>query len=131
MLVDRRMLYLDLYILWTGLSVSFWSSLLIPAITIQLTHTLHDESLSPADMTSKGLMAMTMFGFGEVFGSQFMGKVIDKVGAKKATFLNLFNIIVMVAITTINLRVLRYNVLSFIMCFVWGWQDGSLNIHIC
>ena len=34
MLVNRRMLYLDAYILWTGFSVSFWSSLLIPAMII-------------------------------------------------------------------------------------------------
>lgn len=60
-----------------------------------------------------------------------MGQVIDKVGAKKATFMNLANILAMIAITLYNLHDLEYGYLSFIMCFVWGWQDGSLNIHIC
>lgn len=42
MLVNPRMLYLDAYILWTGFSVSFWSSLLIPTMIIQLGGTTGD-----------------------------------------------------------------------------------------
>jgi len=36
----------------------------------------------------------------------------------------------MLAITIVNLNVQRYGYLSFLMCFVWGWLDGSLNIHV-
>jgi len=74
---------------------------------------------------------MSFFGLGEIFGSQVMGMVIDKVGANKATFMNLANILAMIAITIYNLHDLTYNYLSFFMCFVWGWLDGSLNIHVC
>jgi len=71
-----------------------------------------------------------LFGFGEIFGSQAMSLVIEKFGAKKASFMNLANILAMVTITLINLHVLKYNFLSFFMCFVWGWLDGSVNTHV-
>ena len=46
MVFDKRMLYLDLYILFTGVSISFWSSLLIPAMTFELDGTKGDAALS-------------------------------------------------------------------------------------
>jgi hypothetical protein len=36
----------------------------------------------------------------------------------------------MVAITLLNIHVLKYDVLSFLMTGMWGFLDGSLNTHV-
>ena len=80
--------------------------------------------------TSKALYAMSMFGVGEIVGSNIMGAVVDKFGPKMGTVMNNFNILAMVLVTLINFHVLKYDFLSFLLCFTWGWLDGSLNSHV-
>jgi len=55
-------------------------------MTIELKHTDGYKHLLNADVISKCLFAMSLFGVGEIAGSQVMGMVIDKFGAKKAGF---------------------------------------------
>jgi len=55
------------------LSISFWATLLLPALILELDATRKDEVLGSPAKTSKGLMALVFFGFGEIAGSQFMG----------------------------------------------------------
>ena len=85
MMLNKRMRYLDLQIIWTGLSISFWSSLLIPSLTLELSNTRGDKMLSNNDKTSKALFAMSCFGVGEILGSTVMGKNIDRFGPQKGT----------------------------------------------
>ena len=81
------------------------------------------------DKQSKALFAMVAFGFGEVFGGLAGGYIIDSCGSKVASLVNVLIVIVMISVTLVAIFVLEYNVISFIMCFMWGVQDGALNVH--
>lgn len=73
---------------------------------------------------------MIIFGFGEVIGGFFMGWFIDRFGAKKATLVNLGIIVLMTLATLLSITIERYNFFSFLMTFLWGIQDGVINIHL-
>jgi predicted MFS family arabinose efflux permease len=73
---------------------------------------------------------MVAFGFGEVFGGFFHGLLIDKIGSKKTVFINVLIIIIMTSLSLYSLYNKKFDWKSFLMCFVWGYQDGSLNIFL-
>jgi hypothetical protein len=56
---DHKMMYLNLQLLWTGMSISYWSAVLIPTVILQ------QDTGSENEKTSKALYAMISFGFGE------------------------------------------------------------------
>lgn len=73
MVINKRMLFMDMQILWTGFSISFWSSLLLPAVVLEVDHTKVIDHTDSAAKTSKGLMALVLFGVGEISGGLVMG----------------------------------------------------------
>jgi predicted MFS family arabinose efflux permease len=73
---------------------------------------------------------MVAFGFGEVIGGFLHGLLIDKIGSKKAVIVNLAIIVCVIGATIISLNSLQYNFYTFIMCFTWGYEDGSQNIFL-
>jgi sugar phosphate permease len=79
--------------------------------------------------TALALHGMIAFGFGEVMGGIVMGFVIDKFGSKVASIKNIILVIIMTVTTIISIEVDEYNYMTFIMCFIWGYLDGALNIH--
>jgi len=79
--------------------------------------------------TSWALFGMVAFGVGEVFGGFIMGITIDKFGSKTAGIQNVIIAIIMTAVTITCIQINEYNYMTFIMCFIWGYLDGSVNIH--
>lgn len=75
------------------------------------------------------LFTLIVFGFGEIFGAFFMGWFIDKFNSKRGALLNMAIITFMTLITLISVSIERFNWLSFVMSFLWGIQDGMINIH--
>ena len=58
-----------------------------------------------------------------------MGKLIDLFGSKKTTLVNVF-LVILVFVSTIN--AIHRNVFdwsSYLMCLLWGLQDGCVNTH--
>lgn len=60
------------------------------------------------------------FGIGEVLGAFLLGHIVDKHGSKRAVFANIFILIITYAYVIIFLLVNNYNLLAFIMAFLWG-----------
>ena len=73
---------------------------------------------------------MTAFGAGEVLGGFIHGLVIDKIGSKRAVIINVTFIILALSSTQISLYTLKYNWLTFVTTFLWGYQDGMNNIFL-
>jgi predicted MFS family arabinose efflux permease len=73
---------------------------------------------------------MVGFGFGEVFGGLLHGLLIDKIGSKKTIFVNLLILILAISATQYNISLTEFGVWSFVMCFFWGYEDGSCNIFL-
>ena len=76
------------------------------------------------------MLAMILFGVGEVLGCFFIGYFIDRIGNKKSVLINLVLILIMTGVTISFLYVMQYNALAFVMCFMWGFQDSAINTHL-
>jgi predicted MFS family arabinose efflux permease len=111
-------MYLNLQLTWTGCSIAFWSSILIPILVMQQDNFKDRDDVNKE---SKALFAMISFGFGEVIGGIIHGKVIDRWGSKNASIINVFICISMILMTLISLILNQYNWISFFMCFLWGY----------
>ena len=72
---------------------------------------------------------MVAFGLGEVIGGMSLGTVIDKIGSRNTSIVNILIILTMVTVTVLSVISQKYNTLTFFMCFLWGIQDSSINIH--
>jgi len=67
---------------------------------------------------------MMFFGAGSVVSGVVNGIVQDKIGPKKSALLTTGIIIVMTIITVFNVRATsEFGWLSYLMCFIWGFQD--------
>ena len=75
------------------------------------------------------MLAMVLFGVGEVLGCFFIGFFIDRYGSRVAAIVNVVIIVIMGGVTVGFILVFKYNALAFIMCFFWGFQDSAVNTH--
>lgn len=67
------------------------------------------------------MLAMTVFGVGEVFGCFFIGFIIDRFGSKIATIVIMGIIFVMTALTFAYIGYWEFGPLAYFMCFAWGF----------
>jgi predicted MFS family arabinose efflux permease len=124
LMIDKKMLHLTLYLLWSGCSIAYWQGIIPPILKLQLNSS-DDEGLSENELTSKALQGMILLGVGECLGSLGSGFIIDAIGSKKTCILNVVLIVLCAIVVTMSTNSLKYNSLSFIMCFLWGVQDAT------
>ena len=72
---------------------------------------------------------MVAFGIGEVVGAIIIGFIIDKIGSKKTSLVNILINLILINVTAASVYSEKYDWMTFFMCFLWGFQDSSLNIH--
>ena len=75
------------------------------------------------------MLAMILFGVGEILGCFVIGYIVDHFGSKKATILNMIILLIMGAITITFILIYKFGFLAFLMCFLWGFQDSAINTH--
>lgn len=76
------------------------------------------------------MLAMTALGVGEIIGAIAMGLIIDKIGPKYSSLVNLPLVVIQTGVVIAYIIIDRYSYFAFIMTFVWGLQDSSVNIHL-
>ena len=68
------------------------------------------------------MMAMVIFGFGEMIGCFFTGFIVDKKGSKFASIFDTLSIIVTVSVTLWFLGQREFKPLfAYMMTFMWGF----------
>jgi len=67
------------------------------------------------------MLAMVLFGIGEILGCFFIGYIVDKKGSKIAVLVNLCVMALMTTVTLIFIIVFKFNWIAFVMCFLWGF----------
>jgi len=77
----------------------------------------------------RSMTAMVVFGFGEVFGGLIIGQIIDSKGSKFVALLNVLIMILMISVTLLYIGLYEYSWLVFLMTFLWGFQDATVNTH--
>ncbi len=58
-----------------------------------------------------------------------MGKLIDLFGSKKTTLVNVTLVALVFASTIYAIQKNTFDWSSYLMCFLWGLQDGCVNTH--
>lgn len=107
---------------WTGVSIAFFSGNLVELMSLTIEG---DEQ----DKFKKSMAAMILFGVGEILGCFFIGLVVDKLGSKIASGCLIVIMIVMTLVTLVYCAVWEFGWMAFLMCFLWGFQDSSVNTH--
>ena len=75
------------------------------------------------------MMAMVIFGIGEVAGGIIIGQVIDRRGSKYVSMVNSGIVVLMTFVSLAFLGINEFNLLAFLMTFLWGLQDATVNTH--
>jgi MFS family permease len=91
---------------------------------------MDEEVMTDSEKFEKSMLAMMTLGIGEIIGGIVMGYLVDRIGTKKACFINVFNITFTIMITAIYINQNSYSGLAFFMTFLWGLQDGCISIHL-
>ena len=73
---------------------------------------------------------MAFLGLGEIFGGQCIGLVKDKVNKILALVLQIFLTVGAFAIVFYVNENDQYDLMAFVMAFVWGFMDSGLNAII-
>ncbi len=63
---------------------------------------------------------MVAFGIGEVVGAIIIGIIIDKIGSKKTSIVNILIILILINVTAVSVYSEKYDWMTFLMCFIWG-----------
>ena len=116
--ISKRMRTLMPELVWTGISIAFYSGVLVGMMSLQLSQ---QNNYSSSDQFYYSMLAMSAFGFGEVFGCFFIGWVIDKFGSKNGT-ISILAILILTAIMTLAyIGIWEFNMIAYSMCFLWGF----------
>jgi predicted MFS family arabinose efflux permease len=89
---------------WTGVSIAFYSGALIPMITNPFS-----ESTDSDLKLEKSMLAMIVFGVGEVCGCLFIGQMIDYYGSKMVSLINVAIIVLMTFVTLAFIGINQFN----------------------
>jgi predicted MFS family arabinose efflux permease len=73
---------------------------------------------------------MVTLGLGEIVGGLFIGQIVDKLGNKVASYVNILLIALCTLITVMFLYQNKFNMLVFAMTFMWGFSDSGVNTHL-
>jgi len=122
---NKRFLILAPQCFWTGVSIAYYSGNLVE----MMSNALEEEGYDDSYQFKWSMIAMVLFGIGEILGCFYIGFIVDRWGSKKAAFHNMVIIVIMGAITMGFISQYRFNSLAYLMCFMWGFQDSSVNTH--
>lgn len=67
------------------------------------------------------MMAMAALGLGEICGAIFMGIVVDKIGTKDCSLINVGLVLIQTASVFTYIIIGEYSILAFVMTFLWGF----------
>ena len=114
--------------LWTGISLSYYSGMLVLEISCAIDKISCGES-DPQGTNKKAMLAMVGLGVGEMLGGQLIGQIIDMKGSKIACVANVIIMTITALISVAFLIVNDYNALVFATTFIWGFQDSAISTH--
>ena len=120
---NRRMIRLLPEIFWTGISIAYWSGLVATIVARTVPEKPENEQIAAS------LYALSVLGVGEMLGSIFMGLVVDKISSKFGCLVNMINVVIVWAISFMQIQVNKDNALVYAFTFIWGFMDGAVKTH--
>ena len=114
--------------MFIGVSLAIYSGLLGPMLDAQIENDPLYKNKSSKEREGMILSGMAVMGIGDALGGPLMGFFIDKITSKYSNFITLVVTIFTGFVIYINMTELRYDYLSYLMCFMWGLQDAFINV---
>ena len=123
---NKRMIPVLFILMYRGIVLSYYSSVLVSLSLNQLT-----ESLEPTKKTQKGVFLMIFFGIAEVTGAIASGRLIKILGKRFGVCL----LIILGVLAIVEMPVLVYSKVPYgwpyyVEAALWGFADSSLNTSI-
>ena len=115
-----KMKYLLPQIVWTGMSLAFYTGALVPLI-VQTTIPSEETGLKLA------LLCMAVLGLGEIVGATLIGKAIDTLQSKAISIFALASIAAQSALLLAFMLQDRFGPLAYLTSFAIGMQDSIVN----
>ena len=106
--------------LWTGISLSYYSGMLVLEISCSIDQ-ISCGATDPQGTNKKAMLAMVGLGVGEMLGGQLIGQIIDIKGSKVACIANTILMTMMTIVSIAFLMVNNFNALVFATTFIWGF----------
>lgn len=66
------------------------------------------------------MLAMVLFGIGEILGCFVIGFVVDRFGSRTASVVNIVIMITMTLVTLVYCVAWEFSWIAHLMCFLWG-----------
>ena len=73
---------------------------------------------------------MVALGVGQIIGGVAIGLLLDKIGPKKCSLLNVALVILVSGLTIGYVYKNEYSFFAYVVTFFWGVLDSSINIQI-
>ena len=105
------------------MSIAYYSGMITPLISDMMPEESDSVKLE------RSMTAMVVFGFGEVFGGLIIGQVIDAKGSRFVAVLNTLIVLLMSSVTLLFIGLYEFSWLAFLVTFLWGFQDATVNTH--
>jgi predicted MFS family arabinose efflux permease len=67
------------------------------------------------------LLAMVLFGVGEILGAFFISFFIERIGSKLSSIVNILILTLMGVTTYAYISGGKFNATAYLMCFFWGF----------
>ena len=79
-------------------------------------------------MNQQALYAFAVESVGELVGGIMFGVIIDKIGNRNATVMNVFLSVLCLGATTYNILYMEFGIQSWVMCLLWGYEKVAVFI---
>lgn len=70
-----------------------------------------------------------MLGLGEMISGPVMGFIIDKLSSRIGVLVNLVTIVASGIVSFWQIRRNKYDWVTYVYTFVWGFSDGAITTH--
>ena len=118
-------------IMTSGICIAANAGILVPLLTITMSNTLKSQNWSDQVINQHALVALSVLGLGEIVGSPFYGKILDRFGHRTMIISCMIGIVIAVFAIISYIVVFKFNMWAAIaVCFLWGFQEAGLGVFL-
>ena len=130
-MTEKRMLKFVPLIMTSGICIASNAGILVPLLTMTMSNTLRSQDWSEQVTNQHALVALSVLGLGEIVGSLFYGRVLDRFGHKAIIISCMIGIVVAVSAVIAYVIFFKFYMWAAVaVCFLWGFQEAGLGVFL-
>ena len=112
-------------IIYSAISLSIYTGLFIPMLTRSMKNITTIKNPS-----ENALFAMIFLGLGSITGGALSGQIRDRFGNRIAFLSQIFLTVVSITMLIVYNTRNHFDILAYLMCFIWGLNDAGTQCLI-